>query len=952
MQSTLLRMAPLCLLAVSLSAQTRSPSSDTDEKFSPVLRLDYAHFDPRVEVPEPFPTLRADQDVQLWIVQFDGAPTEAGRQALRDAGAEVFGYLPDTAHVVRMDAATATAVTSVAGIRWVGAYEPAYRLEPLLRVELREGELDTSRRYNIVVVDRANDKPALAAAIRALGGVVDHEQPGSILFQATLTGAQLQKVARLDQVLWIDRWSPPELDMDNARNQGGGNYVETFGGFTGAGVIGHVYEGVDAAHYDFTNTPTAIGSCASAQTHGHATAGIVYGNGGSASQARGMAPDASFFYTNYSCVNAGTSRFQVVQDLVTLHDVMLTTASWGDARTTQYTSVSADSDDIVFAHDITWTQSQSNSSNQDSRPQAWAKNVFSVGGVAHRNNDDRSDDSWAAGGGSTGPAADGRIKPEIAAYYDNIWTSDRLGSAGYSSGDSTQTFGGTSGATPIVSGHNALVIQMYTDGLFGPVRNPGGSRFSNKPHFTTVKALMVANARQYEFNAGSTDNRREHVGFGFPDLRTMFNNAARMMVVDETDLLSQGQTNSYNVTVLPGDPELKIAMNYADPAANPAASLTRINDLDLRVVAPDGTIYHGNNGLWTGNASTSGGSANGIDTLECVMLTDPMPGTWVVEVSAPLVAQDSHVETPAVDADYALVVSFGLRTGSITEYGAACDGSVTRAPVCGSINAQGGTSANDTNTNEYAYPVQVSGGSAVGFEVFTRSRTGASTSVTARLYGPGPSTAPLSTTTFTVGTADGFYGGTFPAPVGLSAGTYYVGIDHTTATSVLANLQSGTFARGYYRTTAASGNWTQSGVIDYPSATLLCAGVAAQVPPTFQVDGTPAIGGTLVGTVTDTAPNALATVAIGFSDTSIGGAPLPIALDVIGATGCSLLTSIDATQPAQADGQGTISGISLQVPADPALVGTEFFEQVFVLDAAANALGVVTTSAYAVVIGS
>ena len=92
-------------------------------------------------------------------------------------------------------------------------------------------------------------------------------------------------------------------------------------------------------------------------------------------------------------------------------------------------------DDIIFDHDISWTQSQSNAGNPDSRPQAWAKNIFSIGGVAHRDNSNPADDSWQAGNGSTGPAADGRIKPTLCAYYDNIGTSDLTGSAGYSSGN-------------------------------------------------------------------------------------------------------------------------------------------------------------------------------------------------------------------------------------------------------------------------------------------------------------------------------------------------------------------------------------------------------------------------------------------------------------------------------------------------------------------------------------
>ena len=206
---------------------------------------------------------------------------------------------------------------------------------------------------------------------------------------------------------------------------------------TGFGIRGHVYEGVEANHPDFNTAMTQVGpaACSGADTHGHCTAGIIFGNGNSAAQARGMAPNAVGFYTRYvsstdpTCAQ-GPSRNTIIGQVVNTNNCMFTTASWGQTRTFFYTSDSADSDDIVFDHRIPWTQSQSNAGNQDSRPQAWAKNVISVGGVRHYNNSDPSDDSWS-NGGSTGTAQDGRSKPDLAAYYDSVWTSDRSGTDGY-----------------------------------------------------------------------------------------------------------------------------------------------------------------------------------------------------------------------------------------------------------------------------------------------------------------------------------------------------------------------------------------------------------------------------------------------------------------------------------------------------------------------------------------
>ena len=241
-----------------------------------------------------------------------------------------------------------------------------------------------------MVVDKHTDKPALIAKIGALGGQVDHEQPGSILLEVTLTGAQLRQVARLDEVLWIDRWSAEEEDMDNSRIQSGSNTIETAAGYTGTGIHTHIYEGLETGHVDWNTVPTNVRSGGGAASHGHCTAGIVFGNGTSAPQARGHAPDAVGFYTNYSTVTAGWSRNAVIGDVVNVHECLWTTASWGNTRTTAYTAISADADDIVFDHRIPWTQSQSNQGNtaptNNSRPQAWGKNIISVGGMWHQNN--------------------------------------------------------------------------------------------------------------------------------------------------------------------------------------------------------------------------------------------------------------------------------------------------------------------------------------------------------------------------------------------------------------------------------------------------------------------------------------------------------------------------------------------------------------------------------------
>jgi hypothetical protein len=311
-------------------------------------------------------------------------------------------------------------------------------------------------------------------------------------------------------------------------------------------------------------------------------------------------------------------------------------------------------DEIIFDHDLPITQSQSNAGNQDSRPQAWAKNIISVGALKHYDNADPSDDRWDYGG-SIGPAKDGRIKPDLCAYYDKILTT---APTGY-----TPSFGGTSGATPIVAGHVGLSLEMWTDGLFGnKLKGPKSDRFANRPHFTTTKAMLINTARQYRFEGKDHDATRVHQGWGFPDLKAMYELRDSILVVNEDHVLKNLETKEYVVEVAEKTPELKVTMVFADPAPSLPATVTAVNNLNLKVTAPDGkTFYWGNNGLLEGNYSKSGGEANKIDTVENVFVKDPVAGQWKVEVTAAELNADSHVETKEVDADYALVVS-GIKT--------------------------------------------------------------------------------------------------------------------------------------------------------------------------------------------------------------------------------------------------------------------------------------------------
>ncbi len=624
------------------------------------LHFRVATFDPLLGAPAFPGPLAVPAGSRLRIVQFQTQVIAEYRDALVAKGAEVLHFLPANALYVRCDDATTQALAALPFVRWVGGVANACKLDAWLQAFVLAGGT-APQQCNLVLASKADRVRVLNEIVLAGGQIVDASQ-GSVMVQAALTAAQLLALLDTDAVTWADVAGRDGFDMDHARIQGGANYVESVAGYSGQGVRVEVTEGFEETHPDLIGRVLVRGTNY-VFAHGHCTAGIVAGTGANNPAARGMLPDSFVVEGAYGSSNH-YAQIQGSVDPVQSWRAMLATASWGAAATTDYTTISMAMDDALFDSDLCRLNSMSNFGNQVVRPEAWAKNIISVGGVKHLDDAFPGNDYWNMPGdldaASIGPASDGRLKPDIVGYYDSVLTSDLTGAAGYDPGDYVAGFSGTSAATPMVAGHVGILQQMFTDGLFGnplPLPATDTNRFANRPHMTTSKALLCNTARQYPFAGPGHDLTRTHQGWGFPDLQRAYDDHRQMVVLDEYDTLQLGQAREYWVQIAPGTPEFRATMVYADPAALPAAAIHLVNDLDLKVTrVSDGTFWWGNHGLDTGTASTSGGVPNDRDTIECVYLPNPQPGSYLVRIEAASIVQDGKVETPALDVDFALVM--------------------------------------------------------------------------------------------------------------------------------------------------------------------------------------------------------------------------------------------------------------------------------------------------------
>lgn len=628
------------------------------------LRLADAQFDPLHDaVPEFAGALPTAPSGSLFLVQFHATPLPAFQQAIAAAGGKVLRFLSDHAYLVEIPAANTASLTALPYVRWVGAYLPAYRLErPLRQAFSGEAPALPIQRYSILLGEGGPARQeGLAARVRAVGGHLDLIEGGGMRIEATLSQEQLGQIVGDDAVQFIDRWGGPgETDMDVVRQVGGANAIETLTGWNGQGVRGEVFDTELRQDHQEWPRPPVIHSmgATSGGLHGSSCFGINFAQGKNTA-AKGMLPGGQglfFLYTQSSQFGGTKSRYDINKELTdpmgSLRAVFQT-SSVGSSLTTSYTTVSAEVDDYLFKHPILSTQSQSNAGSPNSRPQAWAKNIVSVGAVRHLNTPDRSDDTWRRSG-STGPAADGRVKPDLMHWFDSIATTSGSNTSSYT------MFGGTSAATPITAGHFGLLFQMWHEGVWAG-HGKKADVFTSRPQMATAKALMINSAWRYEWVQGGPngDIDRNVQGWGMPDLQRLYGRARSTQVIDETDVIKPLGRRRYVVEIRP-DTELAVTLVYTDPMGTVGAAQARVNDLSLRVISPDGHVYWGNSGLRSGNVSQPGGVSNTVDTVENVFVPAPTTGRWIVEVLADELVKDANPKTSEVDAVFALVIS-GVR---------------------------------------------------------------------------------------------------------------------------------------------------------------------------------------------------------------------------------------------------------------------------------------------------
>jgi hypothetical protein len=150
-----------------------------------------------------------------YILQFKGPVLQKWKEEVASAGVDIFDYLPQFAFVVKMDNQSLRAVEAMDSVRWIGIYQPGYRIAPDLLGMLSER---ADRPIKVMVsVFKGEDASALRVAMERLGGENFEVSRGGERIRLLISSNRIGDLARLSGVRYIEE--VPEFKLSPTNKQ-------------------------------------------------------------------------------------------------------------------------------------------------------------------------------------------------------------------------------------------------------------------------------------------------------------------------------------------------------------------------------------------------------------------------------------------------------------------------------------------------------------------------------------------------------------------------------------------------------------------------------------------------------------------------------------------------------------------------------------------------------------
>jgi hypothetical protein len=595
-----------------------------------------------------------------------------------DYGLPLVDYLPDHVYVAALDGPTQARVAADPLVRAVVPYHPEFKTAPATMSRFAAGGPGQARLDAVLFAgaDPAQVGPALAERGAQDLLVVDdraHGGPARIRFTLPVE-ASLDDVIRLEPVRWVEPALEPQLDSTatfGTLQSGQPDVVPLWeAGLHGEGqIIGLSDRPVDLDHCFFRDDPprppgpdhrkvAAARNLSGGRPDAHGTfvAGIAAGDDvhrPGAHPDRGLAWAARLTLATTADLHAGSLLDQLVTaaaDGATVHS-----HSWHDEPDAQYSQTAVDVDTFTWTHEDCVVVGSAANRGERIGPPGTAKNALCVAAARGFPN------VGQLGDGGRGPTADGRHKPELMAPGCGITSARVNGGCAVALDEVVFGFGpicASSWAAPAAAAAATLARQYYLTG-FHPSGHPVAT-----DGFTPTGALLRATLINGAMSGPpGTPRPDDAMGWGALRLDTVLpvgiaGSGPRVWDVRNSAGLVTDDSADHEVDILVVDriDPLRVTLVWTDPPAPPGSATPTVNNLDLEVHAPDGTVYLGN--VFAGGVSVPGGSPDAVNTVEAALVPDAQPGRWLIRVIA------RAVPVGAPGQGYALVVAGPLAADS------------------------------------------------------------------------------------------------------------------------------------------------------------------------------------------------------------------------------------------------------------------------------------------------
>lgn len=557
--------------------------------------------------------MRAASTTRVFL-QFTTIPDSRKKQVLKARGIELLDYIPENTYLANVSGSWSVPALRDLGIRATIPLTRAFKKDQSIPNGYTQSS--TSGKYHLVIAP-GSERAQVLEKISALFRGKSLLTADPIFLDNRLVEIGLQEAGLdllLDQPFVLYALPAPKLMALNSvatdHLLGAAVQQGTAGvpGLKGKGVVMGMGDEGRAEHID--NGYDAEGQDYNSGYHSTHVAGTMIGAGIVNPLMKGFAPEATLLVDFFNTIIYRTPTYYQQKRMV------LTNNSYGAGSycvpySGEYSGYSGQADQqLLDFPNLLHVFAAGNSGDLkcgnypvgyrsiDNSFQA-AKNVLTVGGTSHDGLTNKF---------SRGPVNDGRLKPEISGI-GNAMLSTIMGNA-YGSNQ------GTSMSAPQVTGALALLYQRYRQ-LNGDLDPPGD----------LAKAIICNTATDI-----GTPGVDFSTGFGWVNLQKAIEVVNKRTY--RTGSLEQGGEQVFEIDLDKEVFDFKLMLYWHDQPSSYYTLKNLVNDLDLTVQLPDGSVYDPMV-LDTSAAGVTNPAVMGKDHLnniEQVVIGHALPGRYTVRV--------------------------------------------------------------------------------------------------------------------------------------------------------------------------------------------------------------------------------------------------------------------------------------------------------------------------------